>query len=1081
MEFRTLPRILALSVAGICANAQSPNATLVGEVVDTSGAPVAGATLEVRNQNSNEVHRGASDEKGEFTIPNLAPGPYDVAITREGFRATRQTNLVLEMEQVARLKFRLELGEVSQSVVVKATAAPLINTENGTKGEVVVTEQIVEMPLNGRDFSDLALLVPGVSPNAKGGMGSGFAINGARADNTNFIIDGFNDQNPRGGSAQARPNIDALQEFKMETSNYSAEYGRLAGGVMNMVLKSGGNQFHGVLFEFVRNDFFDTRNFFDANKGELRQNQFGGTLGGPIHIPRLYNGHDRSFFLFSWESFRQLQGASKLGVVPSAAMRSGDFSQVGPIADPLSSGSCPGSTATKGACFPGNQIPFSRLNPQALAAEAFYPLPNQPGQVNNYLSYVVAPDNWDSWLMKFDHRLTVKDSLSFRYMKRYTRSANPYANPNTKDSNNTGLFGQNVISHQTLTGITYTRMFTPAVINEARMGVSRTVEHDIGFYQGVNYNALFGISGTTTDPALIGFPLFAISGMQQLGGGANLPVTFFVTNFSPSDTLTWVKGAHMIKAGGDILHTQFTQPYWNNNRGTFNFTGSWTGQPYADFMSGLMNSDSRQIGTTTNYLLSTSYGFFVQDDWKANSRLTLNLGLRYEIPKQPVDKYGRLTNFVPALQQLAIASESTLAGGGITFSNPNEVTTATQAGLPPSLVYTRYTDFAPRFGFALRPFGGSQTVLRGGYGIFYGSQVQNPVRNNLANAFPFAISQTINRNTADPLFLTLSNPFPNNPNLSGNLSSLTVDGYELHAPSPYLQSWNFTLEREIGLSSALEVSYVGSKGTHLGIQVNINQPYRLAQYAGTFPVPYAGFGTINYFSFEGNSIYNAGMITLRRRFAHGFFYTFNYTYSKSIDDASQLNGSSTGGYSGLQDARNLRGDRGRSDWDIGHQFTMAFSWLLPFQRNVLVRGWQIAGTGRLYTGAPFTPIVSNVNLNLGEANRPNRLAKGPVPNPDVNVWYNVADFPQVPQGAFTFGDSGRGILDGPGLIEMNLTLFKNFAVKEKQNLQLRWEVFNVLNHPNLGLPVNTVNAPNAGTITTADNGRLMQFGVRYEF
>ena len=1082
----SLSRLARMGVKGITLIAfgllaQTPTATLVGTVFDPTGAVVAGASLEVRNSDTNQRHAAQSDAKGEFTILDLAPGRYEVEIVKDGFRSVHETNLVLEMEQTARMEFRLEPGAVSQSITVDATV-PLLNTENGAKGEVLVARQIVEMPLNGRDFSNLALLVPGVLPSAPGGLGSAFAINGARADNTNFVIDGFNDQNPRGGAAQARPNIDALEEFKMQTTGYSAEYGRLAGGVMNMVIKTGTNSYHGVLFEFVRNDLFDTRNFFDAKKSELRQNQFGGTLGGPISIPKVYNGRDRTFFLFSWESYRQVQGTSKLGIVPTAAERTGDFRGFAPIADPLATGSCTGApSGTKGACFPGNVIPGDRLNPAALKAQTFYPLPNQPGQINNYLSYTIAPNYWDSWLVRLDERISSKDSLSFRYTKRYNRSYGAYANPASKDSNNTGLFGQTVVNHQTLTGLTFTHSFTPTLINEARLGFSRTAEHNIGVRQGTDYNALFGLTGTTTDPQLVGIPLFNISGIQQIGGGANLPVAFFVNNFDSGDTLSWSKGSHVLKFGGSILHTQFIQPYWNNNRGTFVFTGSWTGRSYADFVLGLMNSDSRQIGTTTNYLWTTNYGFFGQDDWRITGRLTLSLGLRYEIPKLPADKNDRLTNFVPGLNKLVIASDRTLQGSGITFSNPDLVTTANQLGFPRSLVYIGYKDFAPRIGFAWRPFGGNRTVIRGGYGIFYGSQVQNPVRNNIANAFPFAISQTTNRIAANPAFLTLANPFPTTPNLNGNLSTLTVDGYELHAPTPYLQSWNFTIEREIGFSSALEISYVGSKGTHLGLQVNINQPYRLAQYAPTFPVPYPNFGTINYFAFEANSSYNSGSISFRRRLVHGFFYTANYTYGKSIDNASQLSGASNGGYAGLQDARNLRGERGRSDWDVRHAFTMSYSWLSPFQRNVLVRGWQVSGTGRLYSGAPFTPQVTNVNLNLGEANRPNRIANGTLPNPTADRWYDVSAFPQVPTGAFTFGNSGRNILDAPGRIELNLTLFKNFKVREKSNLQFRWEVFNALNHPNLDLPVTAVNAANAGTIVAADNGRLMQFGLRYSF
>jgi hypothetical protein len=339
--------------------AQDPTATLVGSVVDGSSAAMPEAKIEIRNAETGELRHAKSNHKGEFTLTSLPPGRYDITISKNGFLTLHGTNLELQIGQQARMEFHLDLGSITQTVTVQAMA-PLINTENAVKGEVITSEQVVEIPLNGRDFTDLALMTPGVLPNAQGGAGSAMAINGARADNTNFIIDGFNDQNPRGGAAQARPNIDAMEEFKMQTSGYSAESGRLAGGVLNMVLKTGGNNVHGVLFEFLRNDSLDARNFFDTGKAELRRNQFGGTLSGPVRLPKLYDGRDHTFFLFSWESFRQRQGGSRLGVVPTDAERAGDFAGLGPLKDPVASGAC--NNSTQAGCFPGGRIPLNRLS-----------------------------------------------------------------------------------------------------------------------------------------------------------------------------------------------------------------------------------------------------------------------------------------------------------------------------------------------------------------------------------------------------------------------------------------------------------------------------------------------------------------------------------------------------------------------------------------------------------------------------------------------------------------------------------------------------------------------------------------------
>ena len=597
----------------------------------------------------------------------------------------------------------------------------------------------------------------------------------------------------------------------------------------------------------------------------------------------------------------------------------------------------------------------------------------------------------------------------------------------------------------------------------------------VGYNAGTDYNAQFGLPGPTA-PNLIGFPKIVITNYEQLGDNSALPVQFTVNNYQYTDTLSWVKGSHMFKFGFDWLRTQFFQPFFNNNRGTYNFNGKWTNDAFADFLVGDLNQTTRQVGTEPNYLFSSNYSGFAQDDWRVSSRLTLNLGVRYEVPTPPVEKYGRWTNFIPELGKLVLADDKTLQGTNIAFSNPSQVATAAQLGLPKSTVYTRYNDIAPRIGLAWRPFGGNKSVVRAGYGIYYGTALQNPVRQQLANVFPFTISQTFNRQANNPNYLTISDPFPAAASLTSSVNN--VAGYELHAKTPSQQSWTFTVEREIGMQSALEIGYVGSKGSHLGRSYDLNQPVRSA--VGTI-YPYPAYGTMTYFAFNANSTYNAGSITFRRRFAQGFFYRASYSYAKSIDDASQLSGNADGDIGAPQNVRNLHQDRGRSAWDIGHAFTMAFSYTMPQRSNILLRGWQIAGTGRAYTGQPFTPQISGANLALGEANRPDRIVKGTLPNPTPDRWYNLAAFPAVSDGAFRFGDSGRNILDGPGLLSMNTSFSRNFALRERVRLQFRWEAFNIFNRANYGLPNVNVNAPNGGTITTASNARLMQFALRLSF
>ena len=493
---------------------------------------------------------------------------------------------------------------------------------------------------------------------------------------------------------------------------------------------------------------------------------------------------------------------------------------------------------------------------------------------------------------------------------------------------------------------------------------------------------------------------------------------------------------------------------------------------------GLLNADSRQVTWTTDYLFNTSYSFFAQDDWKVSSRLTLNLGLRYELPLPLNEKNGRLTNFIPSLNKLVISSTDNIAPG-VSFTNAAQVTTAQQAGLPKSLIVPDYKDFAPRFGLAWRPFGGNRTVVRGGYGVFYGSAgLMINLYAALTAVFPFSISQTINH-TAVPTYLTLANPFPVPANLAG--ASTTVTGFQSPVLQPYAQNWNFIVEQAVGSNMAIEIGYSGSKGTHLARAYNLNQPYGRSTARPTGTNAFPQWGTVTYFCYCFDSTYNALTVTLRRRLTRNFFYRVNYSYSKSIDDGSNLQGGGAGGYAGLQDPTNRALERGRGDLDIPHLFPTSFSWLVPWKQNVVVRGWQLAGSGIAHTGAPFTPQVTNANLNLGEASRPNRIAKGSLSSPSVKDWYDLSAFPTVPTGSFGFGTSGRNILDAPGLIGINLALYRNFTVHEKSNLQFRWEVFNTLNHTNLNGPVTAVNAPNAGTITTAGAARQMQVALRYSF
>jgi hypothetical protein len=1072
-----------------CAIAQAPTATLVGRVVDATNASVSGAVVSVRSLGTNQIRTAQTQADGQYTVSALSPGPYEVTITKQGFQAATEPRIVLEADQSARVDVELSIGAVSEKVEVRSSVT-VLNTENATLGDVVTPTQIAEIPLFGRDFNDLAFLVPGAQPSEQNGKGAPFIANGQRADSSGILIEGLNDESPRDAGAQARPPLDSLLEFKFETSGYSAEYGRLGGGQVTMVLKSGTNDVHGSLFEYLANDALDARNFFDNSvKSELRRNQFGGSLGGPLSMPKLYRGQDRTFYFASWESYRQVAGANSIGVVPSLLERQGNFSQdfgangsLILIRDPMLSGSC--NTTSRAACFQGNMIPSSRWNTVGEAVAAYYPLPNRAG-ANNFQTNAAATDDWDNFLFKVDQRVGEKDNLSVLVLERFEQAANPF-------SGGAIGFGATTNTTQELYGVSETRVFTPTLINEFRGGLTRTLDAELSTHAGVNYAQRLGISGTTLDPSLEGFPKFSVTGYETIGDSTSVPIRYTVNNFDYNDVVTWIRGKHAIKFGADFVRAQYYQPTNSNFNGTFTSNGKAAGDGFADLLLGYESSTSVKKGTVTNHLFQSMFGSFIQDDYRILPNLTLNLGFRYEIQFAPYEENGQVTSYVPALGQAIIGSAQSVPNLGSILATAGLTQYVGVAGVgnkvPFALVNTNYLDFAPRVGFAWRPFGNNKTVIRSGFGVFYTGQRLSALRTDIASGFPFSISETFTAPTNNPGALTLSNPFP--ASLLKFSGVTTTSGYELNPPSPYVQSWNFTIERELGKGVVLAATYNGSKGTHLGRKYDINQEIRLAnnQLAnGNYPRPFLGFGDTEYYSFGFNSAYEAATLTLKRRFSGGLIFAANYTYGKSIDENSGFNYAGAGDFNGAQNSQDTFAERGLSDFDMRHSFNANATWQIPWDHDFVTRGWLLSGTGVAYSGQPFTPYVSGANIDLAEASRPNRLANGSLPNPTVSDWFNVNAFAILPDSDFAFGNSGRNILEGPGTFAMNAALSRRFSIRERTKLIFRIEAFNLTNHTNFQLPGVALDKSNAGTISATkpqgDFGgqRTLQGSMRITF
>jgi len=1088
----------AILLATGVSTAQAPTATLTGQVTDTSKAVIPDATIEVRNLDTNQTRSVTSAGQGDYTLTALPPGMYSVRITKPGFQSSTEDKLELQADQTARLDVALKIGDVSMTVAVTADVG-LLNTETSTKGDVITPIEIAEMPLNGRDFNDLAFTVVGVQPAEAGAKGAPYVANGSRADSSGVYIDGINDENPRDAGSQISPPLDSIQEFKIETSGYTAQYGRLSGSVVNMALKSGGNRIHGSVFDYIRNDLFDAApyNFTTTpiKKTKLRKNQFGGDFSGPIWIPGVYNGHDRTFFQLSLESLRTITGTNSLSIVPTALERAGDFSQSAngapyyfhnpAVANPTKGAPNCGPTGGAGCLYAAPYYKIPTIDPVAQKLLAYYPLPNVVGAAPGTSNYVLTTNSFNNnnnGLIKIDHKLGENDQLSARFLRRFSRSTSPTS------GSPLGTFGSHTTNHQTLMGIGETRVINQHMVNDFRFGRTRTRSAESNDDGGTNFAQQLGISGTTTNPALVSFPSFKPSGFAALGDNSSNPITYVVNDYDGSDIVTYNRGKQNFKFGADILHVQLFQPTNTSKNGAFTYngkftnTGSTASNALADLLAGYPATSVLMTGGATNHLLQTNYAAFVQDDYKVSPRLTLNLGLRYELQTLPSEQNGQLSNFVPSLNKIVYTNSSTV---------PNISTLLTQAGLasyyvdantagyPDALIHANRARFSPRVGFALRPFNDDRTVIRGGYGIFYTGIRLTVIRTNLAGQFPFSANTSYaavspSTSAGGSAFISSTNPFAAS---GGSLSGvLTPNGYDPNPASASLQSYNLTIERDLGKGIGMEVSYVGSKGTHLPQEFDYNQE-RVSGSAASRPLPL--FSAITLENFNGISHYDALQTTVRKRFAHGVFFRVNYTYAKSLDSQSGANAAGSNGYFGNQNILNPSAEYGRSDFDIRHNFSATGVYRAQ-SRHYLLRDWQTSGNVLAYSGQPFTLKVSGTQ-DLGQATRPNRLCSGIPANRSINQWFDPLCFAVPASG--TFGTSGRNILSAPGSVVVNLAVGRVFSVGEAGNFEFRLEGFNALNHPNFGSPSATIgSSTTAGVISsTTGNQRLVQISGRYSF
>jgi hypothetical protein len=1099
--------LLAVSPAA----AQFQRGTILGAITDQTGAAVAKAKVTLKNLGTNEERTLVSDERGDYTFPSLLPGAYQVTGEASGFKTQVVGNIQLEVNQTARIDLQLTVGEMVQRV--EATASlQLLQTDTSEVGAVITNKQIVDLPLNGRDYLQLARLIPGAIPSRAGatagqkGVNRSVNVAGARDTSVSFLLDGIDTNDVVFQTPSVTPSVDAIQEFKLLANAYSAEFGRGSTQIIT-ALKSGTNQWHSTLFEFNRNNSFAARNFFQPGAvARLNYNQFGGTFGGPVILPKIHNGRDRTFFFVNFEGNRTRSGGAGFAFVPTADLRTGDFSGAGnPVIYDPSTFDAAARTRTP---FPGNRIPSDRINPLAPKVLALYPSPNFSGQVGrNYTATLPGIDDSNNGNARLDHRFSNKDSVFGRYSILDRNHPQPSALQYNGITDN--IRGQNV-------ALNWVHVFSPTLLNEARAGMNRAKYFTTAIGSPTSNPAkdLFGFQNTISDPTVgFGLPAFTFSnGFTGIGPGTQYPANSVTQTYQYVDNFTVIRGAQTLKAGFDLRRTRLTSVVGNSARGSTTFTGQYTNLPsvaattgssMADLLLGVPQSIASSVGDGIAHDYTNLYSIYFQDDWKITSRLTLNLGVRYEYATPYVEKLDRFT--ILDTSDHTSGGRLLLANSSLAFQ-PGKGIVDVGTKHSRSLIPPDRNNVAPRVGFAYRPF--SKTVLRGGAGVFYDVQEGNEAQ-FLRNNPPYLFAQNL---AGDPFIPTfrLDNlfPSPTGSSTSGTIGSIQPFSEDPTNRVPYVAQWNLAMERELANNLTLEVGYVGSAGKKLLRRSNFQQgSHILADPANPLPlaqrVDYPNFSN-NYIIGTDNgasSTYHGLLTKMERRFSNGFAFLFSYTWSHAISDAaSSSNFDNTP--SNPQCRCDWKSEKGPVAFDIRQRAVISYSYELPFGKgrrfltaggavNKLVGGWQINGITSFQTGPPFTLATPGDNASIGSsAQRPNQVGdpyagidtSAPYQRRGVDAgtyYFNRAAFVLPP--LFTLGNVGKNTLFAPGTQNWDFSLFKNTGITEKLNSQLHAEFYNILNHPNFGVPNRTINQPTTGVITSAAAPRIIQLGLKLIF
>jgi hypothetical protein len=1057
-----------LAFAGT-ATGQAVTGTIIGTVSDTTGAVLPGVSVTVKQTETGFTRTLVSDSNGEFTAASIPTGTYTVTGEISGFKSVSLSNVQVGVDSRVRTDLKLEVGAMTESVEIVAST-PLVQTSSSDLSTTVSEEQIKQLPLNGRNFVSLTRTIPGVLRGIPGsnidGAGSlawrasaAFSANGQRPRDNNYMLDGVDNNETWLQTVVVFPSVDAIDEFKLQTSTYSAEFGRSLGGVVNLQIKSGSNDFHGSAFEFHRNDAFDANNFFNNRAGrpkpDFQQNTFGGTLGGPIV-------KGKTFFFGDYQGVRLSAGATYLSTVPTVRMRNGDFSEINRVIyDPLTQ-----------QPFPGNIIPRNRFDPASANVIAqLYPEPNTAGtiaangqNINNYLINPTLTRDDNQGDIKIDHVLTDSNRMFFRYSNQKTARTLPATLPHG-DAGATFGAGKGDIDAWSMT-FNDTHTFGSGWLNEFRFGVNNIKFFMTPIDYGTNPAAAVGIPGINLNEATSAMTQLTFQNIRNLGANGNQPLITNQNDLQFFDNVTWLKGRHTLKAGGsvtlrsrEILNADsIVGNFGFNNNQTSNCAGlasgctinTATGFDVASFLLGFAASKTRNLFDAETYTETRpEYSLYLQDDFRVTSKLTVNAGLRWDVYVPWIEQDNRQSNFDEATGRFVVASDDAVIEG-------------IQVGRYLQTYSKR--DLAPRLGLAYDVRGDGRTIVRGGFGVYWNftpggtssSKAQNP---------PF-LQSTALTTTVGATTLRVSDGLPPPPGVdpSRPASGTTRSIFDPNFRDAYAQNWNVNVQQALGTNYALEVAYVGSRGRQMILKGDPNQaPPVVGVTDQNRNRPYATLApalrSIGQVQSKGTLDYHAFLLKFQRRFADNFSVLTSYTLGKSID----LNSDNDGGVT-LTNVYDPQYNRGPSDYDVKHTFSQSLIYEIPLGREAWWGGWQTNSILYYRTGLPITITQTQGVQSTGTGNRPNRIGEGLADDPTIAQWFNPAHFVSPTDITGTYGDSGRGILRGPKQFNIDFSVIKGTKIAGLDT-EFRVEAFNVLNHAQFAQPNATFGNAAFGQIT----------------